>query len=73
MENGDEGDEGDEGTLDDNKNKIEQPNPVPSVSNSGDEVDTSRCYEVTDSHTQAPVTTKKPITPEEKVAAILRG
>ncbi|XP_060599407.1 zinc finger E-box-binding homeobox 2-like isoform X3 [Ruditapes philippinarum] len=71
LENGDEGEEADEGTLDDNKNKIEQPNPA-TTSVDNNEVDSSQCYEVTDNRTKAPVTTSKPITPEEKVAAILR-
>ncbi|XP_045207441.2 zinc finger E-box-binding homeobox 1-like isoform X2 [Mercenaria mercenaria] len=70
VENGDEGDEAEEGGLDDNKNKIEQ--SVPTTTDSNDEVESSRCYEVTEGHIQMPQSTSKPTTPEEKVAAILR-
>lgn len=69
MENGE--DETEEGGLDDNKNKIDQSTPTPT--DSADEADTSQCYEVSENHVQIPVSTNKPTTPEEKVAAILRG
>ncbi|KAL4229586.1 Zinc finger E-box-binding homeobox 2 [Mactra antiquata] len=69
LENGDEGEETEEGGLDNNKNKIEQ-SPV----DNGYHDNTTDTTETNDSLSKPllPSSHHKPITPEEKVAAILR-
>lgn len=79
MENGEEGDETDDSALDKNKNKIVPSSPSNSYHSNG-VIDHAHSNKTENEATQTKITAEnlnstpdRYITPEEKVAAILRG
>lgn len=72
MDNGDEGEEAEDGSLDNNKNKISQSTPSNGYHDNSSEADATNHVDVGDHQYLASSASQKSITPEEKVAAILK-